>query len=733
MEIEQVRRFLNGCVTNVGLCRIVSVFQTWDAWDAWDDYSSPSLLNENLQGTPCVQGPDQRSSAILPKNWTRALKTGDVSLSVTWWFVSWPLLAHKKSQLCHFWPTPRVLCATDGRRRRRCWPSWKKLGCPVTRRFWRHECGARGVGTNDSSWSCGKRSCKQKNCCGAVSSAVNSMPLEWSYCNYLVRPSGGGDKPDRRLHHPDDQKASEGGTRSGDQCVPWKMQRGIGYTECVGDVLLHGCDRKSRALNSKAVTCGDLLCECIHELLAPAVFLQSFAEQPNRVLRRAVMDVTVSIHDWKSLSQSEIIVRHLYAILQPLGPGVGHKQYFLTYLAQGLGRVGKEYLKTSAASVLTTMSEMQIFSNLLPEFGSLPWALKPLLVLLIERSCSAKARQQLLAAAAIITGLTWLFLSWGGKDGTVLLFATALVSLGSAVVDGLTDGLISAESTEASAVELQSLCQTGHSIGALLVGIAAWVLTLPDWLALTCTALAWAVIAPFALKALIVTEKAKKQASSLSTLVLQRDAALVSIVGFAVCLAPPGDVFLYRKHVLGLQGFQQPIISIAGTVGWFLCTVIYRKQISAGRRATDSLRLCLKLWAVPLVAKTLILRPPEMLVLPAALLENAAHEFGKALTFLPVTVLQQLHAPAGCEGSAFTLMQAGGTLGMVFGRNLEWQLLRWCGVDMQLGADGFTNFSVLLAIVGAWRVLTASGLCFILLPLLDETSEKKSSQRTVSS
>jgi hypothetical protein len=37
--------------------------------------------------------------------------------------------------------------------------------------------------------------------------------------------------------------------------------------------------------------------------------------------------------------------------------------------------------------------------------------------------------------------------------------------LGSAVVDGLTDGLISAESTEASAVELQSLCQTGHSIG----------------------------------------------------------------------------------------------------------------------------------------------------------------------------------------------------------------------------------------------------------------------------
>ena len=50
-------------------------------------------------------------------------------------------------------------------------------------------------------------------------------------------------------------------------------------------------------------------------------------------------------------------------------------------------------------------------------------------------------------------------------SGPALLLATALVSLGSAVVDGLTDGMISAESTEATAAKLQSLCQTGHSIG----------------------------------------------------------------------------------------------------------------------------------------------------------------------------------------------------------------------------------------------------------------------------
>lgn len=37
--------------------------------------------------------------------------------------------------------------------------------------------------------------------------------------------------------------------------------------------------------------------------------------------------------------------------------------------------------------------------------------------------------------------------------------------------------------------------------------------------------------------------------------------------------------------------------------------------------------------------------------------------FGKALTFLPVTVLQQLNSPPGCEAAAFTLMQSGGTMG----------------------------------------------------------------------
>ena len=98
----------------------------------------------------------------------------------------------------------------------------------------------------------------------------------------------------------------------------------------------------------------------------------------------------------------------------------------------------------------------------------------------------------------------------------------------------------------------------------------------------------------------------------------------------------------------------------------------------------------------------------------------------QAFDFLPVTVLQQLHTPAGCEGSAFTLMQAGGTLGTVIGRNFEWQLLRWCGVDMSLGAAGFSNFSAVLVVAGVWRATTALVLCLVLLPRLDaQLSQRK--------
>ena len=80
----------------------------------------------------------------------------------------------------------------------------------------------------------------------------------------------------------------------------------------------------------------------------------------------------------------------------------------------------------------------------------------------------AKKRKPCSLRMKIRTVVCWqhvLLRSWHSTSGSALLLATALVSLGSAVVDGLTDGMISAESTEATAAKLQSLCQTGRSIG----------------------------------------------------------------------------------------------------------------------------------------------------------------------------------------------------------------------------------------------------------------------------
>ena len=58
----------------------------------------------------------------------------------------------------------------------------------------------------------------------------------------------------------------------------------------------------------------------------------------------------------------------------------------------------------------------------------------------------------------------------------------------------------------------------------------------------------------------------------------------------------------YRQHVLGLKSFQQPMISIAGTVGWFSCTLLYRRCFS-GRSGTEALQRCLLWWPLPLLAK----------------------------------------------------------------------------------------------------------------------------------
>merc|ERR1711861_36788 len=98
---------------------------------------------------------------------------------------------------------------------------------------------------------------------------------------------------------------------------------------------------------------------------------------------------------------------------------------------------------------------------------------------------------------------------------------------------------------------------------------------------------------------------------------------------------------------------------------------------------------------------------------------------------MPSTVLMQLHAPAGCESTAFTLMQWSGTIGQVLSRNLEYALMAWYGVVPKHGSAGFGGFAHVAAITAAWRICTALLLYVVVIPGLrpvpakaEETSSK---------
>eukprot|EP00931_Biecheleriopsis_adriatica_P065133 TRINITY_DN39766_c0_g1_i1.p1 TRINITY_DN39766_c0_g1~~TRINITY_DN39766_c0_g1_i1.p1 ORF type:complete len:451 (+),score=90.72 TRINITY_DN39766_c0_g1_i1:49-1353(+) len=411
-----------------------------------------------------------------------------------------------------------------------------------------------------------------------------------------------------------------------------------------------------------------------------------------------------------------------------------HLQYFMAYFAQGVGRVGKEYLKSAAMAVLHgDKSAMQLFYNLLPEFGSLPWMLKPVLVFMMERYCSSRARQRMLALAASLTAMTWFYLVYAGVGLPVIFLAsTGLISLTSAVVDGLIDGLISAESTEETAAKLQYLCQSATSVGSLYVGLIAWGLGLSKEVSLCLTALAWAAIAPCSLLAPPSSQGKSGEAASTLSLAGLKDAMthravlLVTFMAFAACFSPSTDTFLFRKHVLRLTDYQQPLVGVAGTIGWFCGASLYRMRLSKGCTSATALRRCLLIWplaSLPTLAFVTFAQPGS-LALPFALFEGAASEFSKAMTFMPTTVLQQLHAPEGCEGTAFTLMQSGGTVGSVFARNLEWALFYWWGVDPTLGSEGFGNFHLVTASACAWRCCTALLVLTALVPRLEPKREQ---------
>merc|ERR1711966_531756 len=173
---------------------------------------------------------------------------------------------------------------------------------------------------------------------------------------------------------------------------------------------------------------------------------------------------------------------------------------------------------------------------------------------------------------------------------------------------------------------------------------------------------------------------------------LSGPAGLVSLLGFVTCLSPKLEFYYFRQQGMGLTAPQQALTSMIGSFGWWLGTTCYKKYISS-RKVHLALKTCLVLWPIGSILQILIavisghfVRSDHTSVfLILAGLEKLATEFCTTLTYMPCMVLFQLHSPKGCEGTAFSFMQCSGTIGMFFGRNLEWLLMSIFGVSNVLG------------------------------------------------
>jgi len=378
-----------------------------------------------------------------------------------------------------------------------------------------------------------------------------------------------------------------------------------------------------------------------------------------------------------------------------------------------------------------------MFYNLLPEFGSLPWTLKPGIMFLAECLLGPSGLRGLSALSALLTGFVWLRLaSIGGLElsGIGFLVCTGLASLGSAVNDGLVDGRVSEESTNGeSAAARRYICECGTFIGSIVVGICAWLFNLGPEPMLVLTAVAWVSVA-FCVLVLDRSsapkttsdlstgdEKAAREAedhngtiSSLRSLV-NGAVGFVSILAFTSCLSPKLDFYMFRQRMLGLSASQQALVSMAGSLGWWLGASTYKHRIAVGRPVHAALKICLFWWPaaafLQVVVAALASVPPvsttPALFLPLLAIEKLATEFCTTLTYMPCTVLMQLHSPRGCEATAFSLMQWSGTIGQVLGRNLEYLLSRVIGVSP---ITGYAKFWQVALATANWRLVTSVAL-----------------------
>lgn len=252
--------------------------------------------------------------------------------------------------------------------------------------------------------------------------------------------------------------------------------------------------------------------------------------------------------------------------------------------------------------------------------------------------------------------------------------------------------------------------------------------------------IAWTVVAPCAILVGPKTHQGiQSQASSVATqnhthglgAMFNRLASVVCIFAFLSCFSPTLDFFLFRQQVVGLTASQQSLVAVAGSGGWFLGASLYRHRFSKGRSIPEALKYCLLLWPCGSLLSMLVsvAASPGLAGFFLVVLEKFGAEFCKTMTFMPTSVLMQLHVPKGRESTAFTLMQLTGTFGQVLSRNIEFSLMSVFAVSPNKGPDGFHGFGWVAMVAAVWRIGTALLLRYFFLPRLD--AEKSEWRRCV--
>lgn len=325
----------------------------------------------------------------------------------------------------------------------------------------------------------------------------------------------------------------------------------------------------------------------------------------------------------------------------------------------------------------------------------------------------------------MLCAAVWLLVGFGAPKGGLFLVCTALVSLGSAIVDGLVDGRVARASTTARhATSVRYICECGAFCGGLL-GIFSWLLALDTPTVLCVTALSWASVAPcqFAsnLDSCTVRHSDRGTMELLRRGMTSAGTVLVCLFGFLACLSPTLDLFLFRQKVLGFSAAQQSLVSVAGSLGWFMGTSVYRHFLSRRFPLNRVIPMCLCFWPLSCLFTAVVVMPipgaGAAVLLVAA--EKLLAQFCITMTYMPCTVLMQLHATKGCESTAFTAMQLSGTLGQVLSRNLEYLVMTLFGVN-PAHSSGFHGFWHVALTAAIWRVATAVALLRWLVPRLAE-------------